>query len=176
MNYLKKHLFQRTGFLFCFMTLLNIFFFICCAAAGINDRVIAFVDDEAITSSELEEEHIKMREINPEITEKEVLNTIINRIVILREARKFRIEGSSPDEVINEFIDLKVRSFIRVPEAEIEKYYRENKESLSGKEYDDTRDEIEQYLTELKLNIQLKEILKDLKKTAYIKILSVEGR
>jgi hypothetical protein len=143
--------------------------------AAMTDRVIAFVDDEAITRSELEEEHSEMTTISPNITEEEVLNTMINRVVILREAKKYRIEGASPDDVINEYIDLKVRAFIRISEAEIEKYYDENARNLSGKEYDEVREEIEQYLTERKLNMRLKETLEDLKKTAYIKILPYES-
>ena len=42
---------------------------------------------------------------------------------------------------------------------------------FSGKEYDDVRDEIEQYLIEKELNVRLKETLRELRKTAYIKIL-----
>jgi len=85
-------------------------------AGGFSDRVAAFVDDEAITESELQEQHRDTLKINPDITKDEVLNTMINRILILREARKYRIERPSPEEVIKEYIDLKERAFIRVPE------------------------------------------------------------
>jgi len=136
-----------------------------------GDRVVAFVDDEAITNSELQEQYLKTRKLTPDITRDEVLNTMINRILILREARKYRIEKPSPDEVIKEYIDLKERAFIRVPETEIEKYYSENSSQFPGKEYDDVRDDIEQYLIEKELNVRLKETLRELRKTAYIKIL-----
>jgi len=140
-------------------------------AGGFSDRVAAFVDDEAITESELQEQHRDTLKINPDITKDEVLNTMINRILILREARKYRIERPSPEEVIKEYIDLKERAFIRVPEVEIENYYKENRGMFPGKEYDDVRDEIEQYLIEKELNVRLKETLLKLRKTAYIKIL-----
>ena len=129
------------------------------------------MDDEAITNSELQEQYLETLKITPDITKDEVLNTMINRILILREARKYRIERPSPDEVIKEYIDLKERAFIRVPETEIEKYYKENSGMFSGKEYDDVRDDIEQYLIEKELNVRLKETLRELRKTAYIKIL-----
>jgi hypothetical protein len=138
---------------------------------GFSDHVAAFVDDEAITNSELQEQYMETLKVTPDITRDEVLNTMINRILILREARKYRIERPSPDEVIKEYIDLKERAFIRVPETEIEKYYKENSAMFSGKEYDDVRDDIEQYLIEKELNVRLKETLRELRKTAYIKIL-----
>ena len=138
---------------------------------GFSDRVAAFVDDEAITNSELQEQYLETLKMTPDITRDEVLNTMINRILILREARKYRIEKPSPDEVIKEYIDLKERAFIRVPETEIEKYYKENSAMFSGKEYDDVRDDIEQYLIEKELNVRLKDTLRELRKTAYIKIL-----
>ena len=163
-------------FRFSFFMVLCVLIFTCSVNAAMSDSVIAFIDDEAITRSELDEQKTNMMKINSEIKEEEVLNTMINRVVLLREARKYRIEGASPDEVINEYIDLKVRAFIRVSESEIEKYYHENAGNLSGKEYDDLREDIEQYLTERKLNIRLKEALEDLKRPAYIKILSAGPR
>jgi len=162
---------QHSPFFVCFF----LFFIFLIAPAGdaqgFSDRVAAFVDDEAITDSELQAQYQETLKITPDITRDEVLNTIINRILILREARKYRIEKPSPDEVIKEYIDLKERAFIRVPETEIEKYYEENSDKFRGKEYDDVRDEIEQYLIEKELNVRLKETLRELRKTAYIKIL-----
>jgi hypothetical protein len=142
-----------------------------CKAEGFSDWVVAFVDNEAITNSELQEQYLETLKITPDITRGEVLNTIINRILILREARKYRIERPTPDEVIKEYIDLKERAFIRVPETEIEKYFKENSAKFQGKDYDDVRDDIEQYLIEKELNVRLKETLRELRKTAYIKIL-----
>lgn len=147
-----------------------------CGAEVVSDWVVAFVDDEAITNSELQEQHREMLRITPDISEEEVLNTMINRILILREAKKYRIEGASPDAVIKEYIDLKERAFIRVPETEIKEYFEENSGMFSGKKYEDVIDEIEQYLIERELNVRLKETLRKLRKTAYIKILSKQGQ
>lgn len=167
----QKQIMQHCS-IFVFFFLLLVFLIVpACQADGFSDRVAAFVDDEAITNSELQEQYLETLKITPDITKDEVLNTMINRILILREARKYRIERPSPDEVIKEYIDLKERAFIRVPETEIEKYYKENSGMFSGKEYDDVRDDIEQYLIEKELNVRLKETLRELRKTAYIKIL-----
>ena len=139
-------------------------------SAAVSDRVIAFVDDHAITMSELDEQYQSTTKISPDITIGEVLDTMINKILILREARKYRIEAPSVEQVIQEYIDLKVRAFIRVGESDIVKFYQENKASFTGKEFEDVRDEIDTYLTEKELNDRLKELLKELRKNAYIKI------
>ena len=139
-------------------------------SAAISDRVIAFVDNDAITMSELDEQYKNATKISPGITIGEVLDTMINKILILREARKYRIEASSLEQVMQEYIDLKVRAFIRVGESDIVKFYQENKANFSGKEFEDVRDEIDTYLTEKELNDRLKELLKELRRDAYIRI------
>jgi hypothetical protein len=137
--------------------------------AGISDRVVAFVDDQAITMSELDEQFRNTVKISPEITKGEVLDTMINRLLLLREARKYRIEAPSADQVMHEYIDLKIRAFIRVGEAEIERFYLENKADFGGREFNEARDEIDAYLTEKKLNERLKEMIMQLRADAYIK-------
>src|SRR5512139_2186702 len=83
-------------------------------SAAISDRVIAFVDNAAITMSELDEQYRITTKVSPDITIGEVLDTMINRVLILREARKYRIEAPSLEQVMQEYIDLKIRAFIRV--------------------------------------------------------------
>jgi len=138
--------------------------------AGISDRVIASVDDQAITMSELDEQYRNTVKISPDITVEEVLDTMINRILILREARKYRIEAASLEQVMHEYIDLKIRAFIRVGEDDIEKFFQENRDKFAGREFEDVRDEIDTYLTEKELNARLKETLKELRRDAYIRV------
>jgi len=139
-------------------------------SAAVSDRVIAFVDDHAITMSELDEQYESTTKISPDITIGEVLDTMINKILILREARKYRIEAPSLDQVMREYIDLKIRAFIRVGESDIEKFYQENKADFAGKEFEDVRDEIDKYLAEKELNEQLKKVVRELRRDAYIRI------
>ena len=140
------------------------------SSAAVSDRVIAFVDDHAITMSELDEQYQSTTKISPDITIREVLDTMINKILILREARKYRIEAPSLDQVMREYIDLKIRAFIRVGESDIEKFYQENKADFAGKEFEDVRDEIDKYLAEKELNEQLKKVVRELRRDAYIRI------
>ncbi|MGC2061684.1 MAG: hypothetical protein WA610_01810 [Thermodesulfovibrionales bacterium] len=138
--------------------------------ADIHDRVVAFVDNQAITLSEFEEQYTSTLKLSPQISKEEVLNTMINRILLLKEARKYRIEAPTREEVLNEYINLKVRAFIRVSDAAAEAFYKENTAQFAGREYETVRGEIENYLTEKMLNDRLKEILRDLRKTSYIRI------
>ncbi len=138
--------------------------------AEIMDRVVAFVDDQAITLSEFRKQYEASAELSPGITEDEVLNAMINRKLLLMEAKKYRIEATSEEEILNDYIDLKLRAFIRVGETEIEAFYSRNIKQFKGKDYEDVRDEIEAYLTEKELNEKLKETINALKLNAYIKI------
>ena len=90
--------------------------------AEIRDRVVAFVDNTAITLSELEETYADTLRVTPNITRDEVLNTMVNRVLLLREAKKIRLEAPSEDELLKEYIDLKIRAFIRIKEEEIDRF------------------------------------------------------
>lgn len=139
-------------------------------AGGINDRVVAYVNTNAITLSELETRYLDTRKVTPDITREEVLNTMINRVLLLREARRLRLEAPSEDELLKEYIDLKVRTLIRVKEEEIEDFYDKHNEEFTGKDLEDVRDTIENYLVEHHLNEQLKEHISELRKETCVKI------
>jgi hypothetical protein len=128
------------------------------------------VDDQAITLSDLQEQYSSTVKLSPEVSMNDVLNTMINRILLLRAARKIRIEGHSVEEILKEYIDLKIRAFIRVGESDIEIFYKENIVKFSHRDLEDVREDIEKYLIEKELNVRLKETLNDLRNNAYIKI------
>lgn len=134
------------------------------------DRVVAFVDDEAITLSELDQRFKDIQRLSPDSKKEQVLDSLINRKILLREARKYRIEAPTEDEVINEYIDLKIRAYIRVLESDIETFYRDNIDQFSGKRLVDVRDDIETYLAEKEVNERLSSELVKLREGSYIKI------
>ncbi|MEJ2695778.1 MAG: SurA N-terminal domain-containing protein [Candidatus Sulfobium sp.] len=138
--------------------------------AEIFDRVVAFVNNQAITLSEFQVQYRDTLKVVPGATEKDVVNTMINRILLLDEARKYRIVAPTEDDMVKQYIDLKVRAFITVGEQETEAFYEKNRDRFKGKEYEQVRGEIENYLTEKKLNERLRKTLADLRKKAYIKI------
>ncbi|MBM4128908.1 MAG: hypothetical protein FJ243_02180 [Nitrospira sp.] len=138
--------------------------------AGMKDRVVAFVDNIAITLSEFEELYEHSLKITPDITKEEVLNTMINRVLLAKEARKIRLEAHSEDELIKEYIDLKIRPFIRIKEEDLLLFYQMHTIEFQGKEFEAVRLEIETYLVEKELNNLLKTHVAELRGKAYIKI------
>ena len=153
-----------------FLLTIHYLLFTSFSQAEIFDRVVAFVNDQAITLSELQEQYGNAKKLAPDMTEEEVLNTMINRLLLLSEAKKYSIEAPTKEEMLNEYIDLKVRAFITISEKDIEVFYAANEDKFIGKDFEDVREEIEKYLTEKELNTKLKEALKELRKKAYIKI------
>jgi hypothetical protein len=136
----------------------------------IRDRVVAFVDNTAITLSELEETYAQTLRVTPDITKDEVINTMVNRLLLVKEAKKIKLEAPSEDELLREYIDLKIRAFIRIKEEKIEDFYKKHIDEFQGKEFDAVRDEIENYLTEKELNERLKQHINELREKACIKI------
>ncbi|GAB5046319.1 hypothetical protein [Thermodesulfovibrio sp. TK110] len=136
------------------------------------DRVIAYVDSYAITLRDFESVALKMKEKIPKIKNEEILNTMINRVLLLKKAKELFIEGKD-EELINNYIDLKIKSTIIIPENEIRKYYEQNKTQFKNIPYASVRNEIEKYLFEKELNKKLKEHIEELKQLSDIKIIFI---
>lgn len=146
--------------------------------AEVIDRVAAFVDNEAITLSELEESFKKSAAVEglrtlrePGITRMEALNTIINRMLLLREAKKLRMEARDEETLLREYIDLKVRAFIRISESDIEAFYKKNNQEFKGLKLGEVKEKIETYLREKEVNQSLRHHIESLKAGSQIKIL-----
>lgn len=145
--------------------------FVASGRAEVIDKVVAFVDTRAITLSELREAYGRTQEILPGATQREVLNTMINRVLLLREAQKLRLEAVGEDELLEEYIDLKFRVFIKIKESEIRDFYDANRAEFGNKDYDEVKRDIENYLLEKEVNYRVRRHLEDLRKEAHIKIL-----
>ena len=135
------------------------------------DRVMAFVDDQAITLSELNETYEKTKQAQPDISRREVLNTMINRLLILNDARRLKMEAKTDDELVNQYVELKVKALIRIREDEIADYYKEHIQEFQGEPYEAVKDRIEEYLTEREINTRLKKLIAELRAKAYVKVL-----
>ncbi|KAF0145243.1 MAG: hypothetical protein FD156_1074 [Nitrospirae bacterium] len=139
-------------------------------SAEVIDRVVAFVDDRAITMSELENNYKDTVKLMPGIKKEEVLNTAINRILLLREAKKLRIEAPAKDAIIQEYIELKLKTIIKITEEDLKEFYEKNRKEFGNVEFDDVRDKIENYLIEKEVNQRLEKHIEELRSKAYIKI------
>lgn len=138
--------------------------------AGITDRVVAYVDNIAITLSDLDARYAETTTVSTSVTKEEVLNTMINRTLMLREAKKMRLEALSEDQVLKEYIDLKIRAFIRIKDEEVKEFYDKHTVDFQGKGFEAVRDEIENYLIENELNQRLKTHIGELKGKACVQI------
>ncbi len=140
------------------------------SSAELIDRVVAFIDDEAITLTDFMQYIEKAKKSAPGLSEEEAINALINRKLLLREAKRIRLRGKSDDELIKEYIDIKVRVFIKIPPEEIERFYNENRERFGKTPIDNVRDDIERLLREREVNKHLKKLIKRLREKSYIKI------
>ncbi len=137
----------------------------------IIDRLAAYVDDSAITFSEFEEEFRKFNNSGTDITQKEVIDSMINRLLLVKEARKIRFDSHSEDELINHYLDIKIRSRLFVKEDEVVNFYKKNIEQFKGQDYYLVKDQIEEYLLEKEFNDILKKHIQELRQKAEIKVL-----
>ena len=67
-------------------------------AAEILERVVAIVDDEVVLLSEFEESVRLAEEAGERLSEELIINQIINKIILLREARKFGLIKNSENQ------------------------------------------------------------------------------
>lgn len=144
-------------------------------SAELIDRVIAYVDERAITLREFNdyyERTAKMREtLRSDINRMDVLNTFINRVLILREARKLKLDAPTEDELVNEYIELKIKAFVKIREEDIKDFYNLNQSEFGNQDYDSVRDKIEEYLIQRELNRLLKRHIEELRANSYIRLL-----
>lgn len=141
------------------------------ALSELIDRVMASVDDEAITSFDLEGFIAKMKARGIRVTGKEALDTLVNRKLLIGEARKLRLEAESDDRLIERYIEIKIRPFVFVKQEEVRAYFEEHKENFKGVDYLQVRPKIERLIFEKKLNGAIKRHLRMLKKRHSVKII-----
>jgi parvulin-like peptidyl-prolyl isomerase len=156
------------------------FLFLSFSTAEILDRVVAVVNDEIILFSEVEEAFQEANDVALEVTREEVLDGLINRILLLNQAKNIKrkhiysVKTEIEDNIlINEYVEKRLKAFIRIPYTELELFYQENKEFFT-EEFLEVRDEIEAYLIEIELNKRLSEHLEKLREEAYIRV-QLEG-
>jgi len=139
------------------------------SSGEVLDEVAAFIDNQAITLSELDDNYSQARKINPGITREQVLETMINRKLLLDEARKMDLKAPDEDALLKEYTKLKVRSFILVTDNEIKSFFEDNKEQFGGKSLLEVKDQIREFLTEKEVNERLRQHIQELREKAYIK-------
>ncbi len=163
---------HRLAAFFVLLSVIFLFHLVLCTLlfAEIRDRVVAFVDNTAITLSELEMKYAATVNVIPNISRNEILDTMVNRLLLLREAKNIRLEAPSEDELLKEYIDLRIKTLISIKEKELTDFYEKHLADFQGKDFETVREKIESYLIEKELNQRLKSHINALREKACIKI------
>ena len=153
----------------------SLLFVVFCLIAGNShaetlERVVAYVNNTAITLTEFRKEAQRTRKTLDKASDSEIINSMINRILLLQEAKQMRLEAPDDDKLIQEYIDIKIKSGIIIREEDIERFYNENRDRFKGQNYLGVRDQIEKYLSELETNKRLKDQIEELRAKSDIKI------
>lgn len=169
------NIFYRFFFIFLLLTVHCLLPAFC--NSEVLERIVAIVNNNVILLSEYEEAFQAAKKSDEKVTEGQVLDEMINRLLILEQARKFRLgttensaETVSDDKIISEYVDRRIKSLIHIPIEEIESYYLHNKERFADKPFYEVKDEIDGQLVEGELKIKLAEHIEELRKKAYIRI------
>jgi hypothetical protein len=145
--------------------------------AEVIDRIVAIVNNEIILQSEFTESLQAAKKSDPGVSGDKVLGDMIDRILILEQAKKLRLESSSEpnapkddEALVKEYIERRIRAFIHIPIEEIESYYNDNRMEFGDHEFYDVKDDIEDRLVEVELKKKLVEHLAELRKKAYVRV------
>ncbi|MBI5212666.1 MAG: hypothetical protein HY957_04755 [Nitrospirae bacterium] len=131
--------------------------------------MVAYVDETAVTLSELRDYYLEAKK-TANITEEEALNSMINRLLLLKEARAMKLEAQTDDELLKDYIDIKIGSLILIKEDAVISFYNEHLKEFKGKDYLTVRDTIEKYLFEAEINRQLKKHIEELRTNSEVRI------
>lgn len=170
MRFKSKRMRSRRLFSFLCIAIFIVIRCSCGEAGAIYDRVVAFVDTTAITLSELDERYSETVRVTPNVTREEVLETLINRTLLIREARKIRLRAGSEDELLKEYINLKIRAFVRIADDEIREFYDAHATEFGDRGLDVVREHIEDLLIERAVNDRLREHLSEIRAGACIRV------
>lgn len=134
------------------------------------DRVVASVGTTAITLSEFRERYAALKAKQPDTTEEKAINSMINGILLLEKARQMRLEGKNADDLIAEYINVKIRAAILIRDEEIDRYLSEHRLKPGAQENASFRAKVEELLTEKEVNKALEKHLKELREAADVRI------
>ena len=100
---------------------------------------------------------------------------MINNRLLLEQAKKFSFamdagNASTPDKVIKNYIDKRIKALIYIPFRDIKAYYYKNLQKYGGRDLYDVKSEIEEYLLKTTLEIKIREHIDELRKDARIRV------
>ena len=139
-------------------------------AEEILDGTVALVGNEPILLSELLSRYALAKKLAPGITQAQVLQTMINRVLLLREARKIFPPTMSDEQAVREFTDFRIKAFVVVREEEARDYYEKNRAKMGNAPYEQVRGRIESILGAKEMNKRLADYIQALRQKADIRV------
>lgn len=170
--------------------IIGVLLFVTCQFLCVNasyseviERIVAIVNNDIILLSEFQSLLQSAKESDSSVSRDNVLNTMIDNMLLLNEAKKFKIGVSGKTKkadtdnsvVVGEYIDRRIKALIHVPYEDIEHYYQMNRDLYRDKDIYDVRDAIEEQLVEAELGSKLREYIEELRKKSYVRIQLNEG-
>jgi hypothetical protein len=142
------------------------------------ERIVAVVDNDVILLSELQKALGEAELSGRTVSEEEMLNEMIDRMLLLRQAEKFWIgtarerlkSRAEEDALIKEYMDRRIKAFIHIPHDEIEYYYNSETELSADKDFYDVRDEVEAKMIDEEMGARLREHTEELRKNSSIRV------
>ncbi|RJQ47199.1 MAG: hypothetical protein C4538_05565 [Nitrospiraceae bacterium] len=142
--------------------------------AEVLERIVAVVNRQVILLSELEEAYQSAVKVDGTVTGEKVLSDMIDRMLLLEQARRLRLgasdEDAADDVLLKQYVERRIKSFIYIPLDEIEAYYKQKREQFGKDEFYEVKDEIEDKLVDQALDKKLAEHIEELRKKASIRI------
>ncbi|RJQ51375.1 MAG: hypothetical protein C4526_10345 [Nitrospiraceae bacterium] len=145
--------------------------------AEVLDRIVAIVNNRLILLSEYDEELQAARKSDPGVTGEKVLNGMIDRALLLDQAKRLMPGGTrdiaerrNDAALVKEYIERSIRAFIHIPIEEIESYYTRNRQEFGEEEFYEVKDKIEDRLIDTELKEKIVEHIGELRKKAYIRV------
>jgi hypothetical protein len=159
------------------LTMIMCLLLFCVAHAEVVERIVAVVNDEVILLSEFNESLRQAKETGEAVKESEIIDRMINNLLLLEQAKKFSferhdkaLESMDQGEIIDNYIEKRIRALIYVPFRDIEAYYYNNIEKYDDRVLYDVRKDIEEYLLERTLEIKIQEHIDELREKARIRV------
>ena len=69
------------------------------------------------------------------MTEEEAVNSMINNLLLLEQAHKMRLEASTDDDLVKEYIEIRIKSRVFIKEEQVAAYYAGHRTEFGGKDY-----------------------------------------
>lgn len=171
---IMMRLYEKT-ILICLMVI-SCLFPVVNADAELVERIVATVNDEVILLSEYKAVMLHAKDSGKEVTPEEVIDGMIDKHLLLEQARKFSFVRdaaagpSTTENIIDIYIDKRIRALLYIPFRDIETYYYINYERYDDKELYNVKSEIEEYLLNRMLQIKILEHIDELRENARIRV------